>query len=196
MSNAIATAFRICRPYVVSGFSRTAHDPVVYAKSIVVVAPGFHRDFLRQLAEPFVPRLDRVGPSWHFRNGKSAIRSADRKIRMRHDADVSGHPAVHVAAKRQHHFFGPRRKREDDSRLRLSDVEAVPHCRRAVNVVQQIVVVPDLQRLPDAHTNHPRAVHAGALFDHHRLGGNGCFGKRAIQPDKHVGDTAVSRHHR
>src|SRR5271169_2158145 len=55
------------------------------------------RDLLRLRAELFVPRLDRVRARGQVLDRVGAIRGRHREERVRDDAAVGGHPAVHVA---------------------------------------------------------------------------------------------------
>ena len=56
-----------------------------------------------------------------------------------------------------------------DSGFGLADVEGVAVRRVAVHVMEHLVAVSDLHRLPDLRPDDPRHVHAGALIDRHGL---------------------------
>ena len=64
-------------------------------------------------------------------------------------ADPRVHPAVHVALEGDHDFLRAEGVRHLHPLNRLALVEFLVRLRQAVDVVQRVVAVDDLQRLPD-----------------------------------------------
>src|SRR4051812_30496786 len=75
-------------------------------------------------AELLVPGFDRVRARRQTRDLERSGRVAHREERMREHTDVRGHPAMHVALKRNHHLFGAEGALGFHALARLADVEA------------------------------------------------------------------------
>jgi hypothetical protein len=100
---------------------------------------------------------------------------------------------VHVARQLQHGFFLRERELVQHARQRLADVEALATAGQAVDVMQQVVAVADLQNLTDPNSHHPGRVNTSALVDRHRLRRDGSLRKRSREVDEHVRHAPVQR---
>src|SRR5262245_14170779 len=60
-----------------------------------------------------------------------------------------------------------------------------------MHVVQQLVIVANLQRLPQPHPHYPGPIHALPLIDHHRLLRNRRGGKRTDHSDEDVAEMTI-----
>ena len=124
---------------------------------------------MHERAVAFLPGLDPVGTGGNVRDFELACSTAHREIRVIDDADIRGHPTVYVALHPHHDFFILQVKLLDHPGSGLADVEPVAVRRQAVHVVQQVVAVPDLQRLACPHPDDARRVDASALIEGNRF---------------------------
>src|SRR2546422_1613851 len=143
--------------------------------------PGFHTHGLRHHSEPFVPDLNGVCPGRYFIDLISAALAADCEIGMIDDPDVRGHPGVDVAAELDHDFFLRRLVGLNETCRRLPNIETGVLDGCAVQVVQPVVAVLDLQDLPNAHAHDAGNVDAPTLVDGYGLRGNRCLRKVPLQ---------------
>jgi hypothetical protein len=104
------------------------------------------------------------------------------------------HPAVHVALEGDHHFLRAEGVRHLHALDRLALVELLVRLRQAVHVVQRVVAVDDLQRLPDLDAEHVRRVVAPLLIEDDRLRRRreGAVAETVLHIHEHVADRAVA----
>jgi len=140
-----------------------------------------------------VPGLDRVSSRRHSIDLERAHCVAYGKVGIRHNADVSVHPVVHVAFEVQHDFFALRLELINQAGSRLRDIEAVFLSGECVDVVQELIAVFDLNGLADASADDTRRVHASHLIDDYRLRGHGRLREVPFQTHEHIRETPVGR---
>src|SRR5262245_13394300 len=135
-------------------------------------ASGSHLHRLLEWAVALLPCVDRVRSRRNTIDLKRSGCVADGEVRIRHHADISHHPAMDIATETHHDFFILHLEGVHNSGAGLPEIELVVTIRHAVDVVQQVVAITDLQHLPHANTDYPGTIKTVVLIHSHRSFGD------------------------